>query len=311
MRKREFSETDRLLPTTFKVGRDYELQGINIEEQLYTKIHKKGIGKITIGEKEISISKNDIQGYLCAIEQTLFNQSYLSKAQINTGVSKGRVNKELSKFGVENNNNGVIWATIYELCQIAYGVEKPTTEQKERMKATIEAVASTFVFVEYRNKDGKCYMTELPIALVLAKTKDKEVKFSPDVYTIQINPILCYFSQGYGVLPQNVVNLLSTSAQSKGLRRTEAYLRMTKFLALQKGSCIKRKELTLLCDLGLQQHIASRNINKARKLLTDIFSVLVEIGQLSKMPTTETDNTGETIYVFSINSDFPKDNEEK
>lgn len=332
-------------PPLFKISRDYVIQSTEVEANLFISIQQNKLDVFNMGAVQKRLSRRDALCYVYALEQILYSQSVQSGAALNTGTrcipsnatkqqrqtmdtdtehSLTKKSNRLADVGIDA-ECGAVKATLNELCRVAYGVENPTTEQKERMKAIIYAVDNTQVGIVYK-KDNEEVLMRVKLATLWFERDTEPIKSREDYYNrmrnnrfddvnapieyyIEINPIFCNMKQGYGLLPIDAMSRLTDITKQQGKRKTYGHIKLMTYFAIQKTDAVlTRTEDELLRQMGVDLAECKKNnhLPRAKQELCDTLQMLVDIGQLVKLPIATTDKTGTTTYKITINPNFTK-----
>lgn len=319
----------RHAPATFKLGRAYSTQAPTAESHLFSSTEEKTEEERTISISGLTkeISETDLSHFIFAIRKTLYNQSYTTRNEdVNSGIERTETDKvkpitaligkgkkqttEVRKF-----YTGHIISSLVDLCKEAYGVDKPTTEQKKRMAKVIEIVHKTPLKITFPNGDK----LEAPLCVNLGKYTRAED--GAIFYDLAVNPIFTGKEAvtNFAQLPQRANHQLTAAIKERKQRRTEAHLRFMERLAMQDPS----KPFTIALDnllhyLNLTDYykkdakkIWGRNeTDQKNGRLWQLFQIAIDTGQLLDFPKVEQRKSDAmTMFVFQLNPDYCKDAE--
>ena len=254
------SESNNKVPDSFKTGRDAQLQLSRVERDLFTDMEERESGNYIISGLPRKVTELDLTAYSFALGQLLYNQSYLTgNLKTNSGVSQTK-SEALSETTGTIQLYGDVKTTLNDICKLAYGTDKPTTEQKRSMTKLIKTVHETPVKITYPSGDT----TETYLCTI--ERRDKRKKDGAVLYWLHLNPIFCSNVQrNFSELPQDIISRLSKVAK----RKTTAHYKLIRLLSCQsKSKPFSRKIDELVKELSLTEAYQKNKSRTAEQLLS-------------------------------------------
>lgn len=259
------------VPDTFKVGRDAQLQLSKVEHTLFEKVEQEKAANYIISGVTRKISESDFLSFQFAVEQILYNQSYIKKnLKTNSGLTQTQAiamtEESGSTFYVGN-----IVATLNDLCRLAYGVAEPSTQQRAAMSSLIDTLHNNPVVIQYPN--GYTRESVLCARMDTFKGKDGAI-----TYNLHLNPIFCSnVERNFAELPQDFMYKLNQSTE----RKTAAHLRLVRLLSMQdkRKPCV-RYIPALVEEIGMGEQYKNQR-TRTENQLRKMFEAMVNVGILS------------------------------
>ena len=292
------------VPSTYKLGRDAQIQLTKVEKNLFTDLEAKELGTYIISGLTLKVSELDLTSFSFAVGQILYNQSYQTgNTDTNSGITKSEA-KETSVLAHSPSFSGMIVTTLNDLCRNAYGVTEPSTEQKKAMSTLVNNLHECPVIIKYQNGSERR-------SVLCAKMEEFKDKYGATTYLLALNPILCSnVKDNFAELPQDFMHRLSKATKKK----TAAHLRLARLLSLQdKRKPCTRTIASMILDLGLEDTYKSTK-GRAEKQLKDTFDSMVKVGIISKYSISEKIVRGRVSMdklTFYFNPNFLPRNEER
>lgn len=285
------------LPSSFKVTRVSALQLSRMEKDLFSEIEAQEQGVFYISEIPQHVTAYDLTALNLAMAQILYNQSYLSgNLDTNSGYKREETRTEEYKWK-EPTFQGNIIVTLNDLCRAAYGVDKPDSKTRKRMRELIEAVEGKKVCI--RRPDGQELKSNLFSVMNCLSKKNGSV-----CYYICLNPIYCYsIKNQFGELPQDIIKTLSKAVKKK----TAQHLLLLRWLCAQdKREAHKVYIGTIAQELRLEGQF-KKNRARAEENILSVCDTMVEIGMLLTYDIEYKTNTGARrvgAITFHLNPSF-------
>lgn len=312
----KIGDIPRRLPEEQKFSRAVVLQSHVMQRSLFEELENSTPtqeGEVVYSKLPSLISEYDFRGYILAAQLTLYDQSYLyHNEDINSGFARDMSNIS-TDLGFKDEKGkpyhaGHISVTLNDLCRVAYGKEgeTPTSKQRDSMRATIKAVDSTPIEINYANGDHK----ESYLIKVMGKYIRKED--GAETYHLVLNPIFTTAGKGYGLMLRGATTRLTQYLTSKGKTgkagKSAAHLAFLQLLSIQeKGKDWRISVEHLLQRLNLLEYFKKNRKNVIAKL-DDLFETFVGLGYLLEKPNPTIPQDG--IYIFKINPDLKRKKDE-
>lgn len=296
----------RRIPQNFKVGRNYLTQAHNVEPDLFSKLRASEESQYTISGLTSSVSLLDLSSFRFAAVQILYNQSYLSgHEKNNSGLTEtmhtGATEAQLAGHTGAAAYYGDIAASLNDICRYAYGINEPTTKDRDKIKALIDVLHNTPVKIKYPNGDER-------ESYLCVKT-DKYYRKADNAlfYRLHLCPIFCMgVSTNFAELPQDTMSRLTTAIKARKQRKSVAHIRLLELLAEQrKDRPFCRSVKQLYETLGMWETYKVTP-SRAHKQLFAIFQIMVDIGIIESLPIQGVGADGWEEYTFTLSKDFVK-----
>lgn len=254
---------------SFRVSRQYLLQANKVEGDILTGIAKSDDIRIT-GLTEV-VSPLDLASLSLAIGKILHDQSHTSRnAKLNTGI----LSEQKAMTG-DGKYQGGITTTLIDLCRDAYGEKEPTSNQKNKMRATLKAVDSTPIEITYPNGDR----INSKLCVIMNEGIINSTKAT--YYHIIVNPIFCgeLIKKNFGLYPSDVSYRLTEAIKKrKGAKKTPQHFWLMNYLTCQMdGVSISLDNLLSKLDLTKAY---KTNRGRVEAQLESLFAVMKDIGLL-------------------------------
>ena len=295
----------RSLPKTAKLGRPYLLQAHEVEPNLFTELMKSEEPneedvKLTM-EPISGVSEVDLAFFTMAIQQKIYNVSYLYGNADNTGVSIIK-NQRLSQQLGEPVYSGELYLTLNELCELM-GMPNPQNTERQDVIKLLEAIDKRKVIATFR-KNGKNVKYRGKISSFLEEiTIDEETKST--TLHLWVNPILIYgATNNFAEIRQDTIPVFVKSLKDNGLRKSVPAANLFRLLICQD----RRKPFVvsienLLQNIGLWK---AYKVTKKRTLgkLSKLFKVMEDTGIITGEPQQTTMGDGSLGLIFTLNPDY-------
>lgn len=261
------------IPSSYKVGRDAQLQLSSIERNLFTDMEEKEIGNYVISGLSKQVTELDFTAFSFAVGQILYNQSYQSgNLDTNSGRTKTK-STNLTEKTKADQYSGDIVTSLNDLCKLAYGVDSPDSRQKKVMATLVETLDSTPVLIKFPNGDT--------LESKLCATMDRYTRKEDGAifYNLFLNPIFCSnVKSNFGELPQDILQRLSLATT----RKTTADYRLIRLLSIQrKDKPVVRTIGELISELGLYEGY-KKNKGRVEKQLLSTCDNMQKIGMIDR-----------------------------
>ena len=287
------------LPETYKAGRAAQLQTAKWAGTLFEGIEASEKGSYIVSGLPMKISDTDFEAFSVGVSQILYNQSHQSG---NLDTNSGLIKEEV-RLSIESNRTyyaGNIITSLNELCRKSYGVDEPTKQQKEAMKALIDTIHSTPVRIDFPNGEW----AEITLATKMGRRgggKDGAI-----IYWLHLNPIFCDSVQGWAEYPQDLTKRLTAATKKK----TAAHYRLLKLLGLQirTKKPFVRTIPVLIGELGMEDEYR-KNKGRTEKRLIATCEDMVKVGIITNYELETEIRRGKKIVSkvkFHFNPDYPR-----
>ena len=291
--------SDNPLPETYRAGRAAQLQTAKWAGTIFEGIEAQEKGTYIVSGLPLKISDTDFEAFSLGVAQILYNQSHQSG---NSDTNSGLIKEEV-RLSIESNQiyyAGNIITTLNELCRKSYGVDEPTKQHKEAMKALIDTIHSTPVRIDFPNGEW----AEITLATKMGRRgggKDGAI-----TYWLHLNPIFCDSVQGWGEFPQDFSKRLSSEVK----KLTAVHLRLSKLLGIQAHTKkpFVRTIPVLISELGMERQYKKEKA-KAENRLISVCEDMVKVGIISRFETETAYNRGRRALSkirFYFNPNFPR-----
>jgi len=243
-----------------------------------------------------------------AASNILYNQSVQAgHPNENTGVERRKAeefSKSLSEVTgtYQEKYGGTIIASLYEICQKAYGVKDPSTRQKRDMQELIANLDTVKMEIKYPNGD---VLKRRMCTVIEEYIRQKD---GAHFYKIFLHPIFCeQLENNFSAHPQDIMERLNGAVE----RTTSAHIILLQYLGLQD----KRKPCTMTADnflsrLGMK---AAYKKNKGRTMaqVRKLCQAMVDVEMATKY--TINPPTGGTFkeVIFLLNPFYVKSPEKQ
>lgn len=252
------------IPPTYKIGRAFSMQTGEISRDLFSVLEENKQGSYVISGLSRSVTEVDFEAFCIAIGQTLSNQSYLAGNIIEfSGLSKKLSKKHRENFGGIA-YNGDVRVTLNELCRNAYGVNEPSTEQRNSMSTLLEALHHNKLTITAPNGEK----LESTLCATMSKYTAEDGAITYDLY---LHPILCHkVATNFAELPQDYTKRLTKAVT----RKTAAHYKLSLLLASQdKRKPFVRTMAQLLKDLNLEAQYKKDRGRTEKQILSVVESM--------------------------------------
>lgn len=293
--------SDKPVPATYKASRGTQLQTAKWAGTIFGRIEAKEKGVYIVSGLPLNVSETDFEAFSLGVAQILYNQSHQSG---NLDTNSGLIRQEARGLTAETGHtyySGTIVTSLNDLCRKSYGVEEPTTQQKEAMMSLIDTLHDTPVRIDYPNGDR----AELSLSVKMGKfTRAKDGAIS---YWLALNPIFCEsVKNNFAEYPQDLTKRLTAATTKK----TAAHYRLLKYLGSQmqaESPCVRRAT-SLIEDLGMEAEYR-KNKSRAEKRLLSICKDMIKIGIISDFEEEYETKRGRKSLSkvrFHLNPSFPR-----
>ena len=295
--------SDKPLPETYKAGRASQLQTAKWAGTIFESIEASEKGSYIVSGLPRKITDTDFEAFSMGIAQILYNQSHQSgNLDTNSGLERkeAKALTQASKSG-HTYYEGNIITSLNDLCRNSYGVDEPTTQQKEAMVSLIDTLHETPVRIDFPNGDK----AELYLAVKMGKfTRAKDGAVS---YWLTLNPIFCEsVSNNFSEHPQDLTKRLTAATD----RKTAAHYRLLKLLGAQMHSKkpFVRTLPVLIEFLGMEDEY-KKNRGRTEKRLIATCEDMKKVGIITEYePETEIRRGKKTLSKvrFYLNPNYPR-----
>jgi hypothetical protein len=295
--------SDKPLPETYKAGRASQLQTAKWAGTIFESIEATEKGSYIVSGLPRKITDTDFEAFSMGIAQILYNQSHQSgNLDTNSGLERkeAKALTQASKSG-HTYYEGTIMATLNELCRKSYGVDVPTTQQKEAMMSLIDTLHETPVSINFPNGDK----AELYLAVKMGKfTRAKDGAIT---YWLTLNPIFCEsVSNNFSEHPQDLTKRLTAATD----RKTAAHYRLLKLLGAQihTKKPFVRTLPVLIESLGMEEEYR-KNKGRTEKRLIATCEDMIKVGIITHYETEEAYNRSRRTLSkikFYLNPNYPR-----
>ena len=219
--------SDKPLPETYKAGRASQLQTAKWAGTIFESIEATEKGSYIVSGLPLRITDTDFEAFSMGVAQILYNQSHQSgNLDTNSGLERIEAKGLMAASkGKHTYYEGNILTSLNDLCRLSYGVDVPTTQQKEAMVSLIDTLHETPVVIDFPNGDR----AELSLAVKMGKfTRAKDGAVT---YWLALNPIFCEsVSNNFSEHPQDLTKRLTAATNKK----TAAHYKLIKLLGAQR-----------------------------------------------------------------------------
>lgn len=291
-------------PPFFKVGRYAALQLSKVERNLFTDLEEKESGNYIISGLGKKISELDFTAFTFAVGQILYNQSYkYGNEDINSGF-KREMDEATEETG-ETLYLGNIVASLNEICQLGYGVEKPTTEHKKRLSAVIDTLDKNPVVITFPNTGDKLESKLCSFINRYTRAKDGAI-----LYHLILNPIFgSNIQKQFGELPQNVIASIEKSCRRKKQRKQAAHYLLLRWLSVQDKRVTHKLFIgTLVQELRMEIYY-KKNKGMAERQILSMCDTMIDIGILNQYEVEYTQRGNRksiNSITFHLNKDYTR-----
>ena len=266
----------KVIPKTFKIGRETQTQLANIKNSLFDGLTKEELEGCTLSpDFEDNVTKVDYAAFCMAVAHILSNQSYLyGNEEYNSGTKQEQA-KDMTAFLGEKVYVGTIETTLTELCSKGYGEKKPTAKQRKAMRELIDNL--DVIPVSLTTTDGRT------IRKWVCKKMSEDIrgKFKNGltgevVYELALNPIFTYkVKSSYALFEQDTMYRLSEATKKK----TEAHYVLINIIAAHKKPLpLVRAIPSLITAFGIKDEVYLNQRKRTETQLISVFDDMVKAG---------------------------------